>query len=171
MPDYDMVVQFDVQSLGGCFQFARHLDVGPRWLGIATWMVMDRDQRSGVESQGTLQDLARVDGRVIDRAALLHLVGDEIVLGIKKQDSKLFDLLLNHCRLQVGDQRLPVAEHRPAAHLGSGHAARDLADQAKHGDVAARQSECAKLRRFRCDDMANAGKVLQESRSSCAILR
>ena len=132
---------------------------------------MDSDESGGVKDQGALQDLARVDGRVIDGAVLLHLVGDEIVLGIKKQDSKLFDLLVSHCRLQVGDQRLPIAEDGTAAYLGSGHAARDLADKAKGGDVAACQSECAKLRRFGCDDMANAGKVLQEGRGTRGSLR
>jgi hypothetical protein len=127
---------------------------------------MDSDESGGVKDQGALQDLARVDGRVIDRAALLHLVGDEIVLGIKKQDSEVLDLVVGHCRLQVSDQRLPVAEYRPAAHLGSGHAAGDLADQAKRGDVASRQAEGAKLRRFGSDDVTDAGKVLQECRGA-----
>ena len=135
MPDHDVVVQLNFESLAGCFQFARHLDVGPGRLGIATGMIVHRDERSGVEDQGTLQDLARVNGRVIDGAALLHLVGDEIVLAVKEQDSKLFDLLVGHCSLQVGDQRLPIAEHRAASHFGSGHATCDFPHQAEDGDV------------------------------------
>ena len=89
---------------------------------------------------------------------------------VSRQDTELLYLLAGHCRLQVGDQRLPVTEHRTPAHLGSGHAARDFADKPKRGDVAARQAEGAKLRRFGCDDMANAQKVLQKGRSSCASL-
>lgn len=171
VPDHDVVVQLNFESPGGRLQFSRHLDVGPGRFGIATWMIMDRDQRSGVESQGTLQDLTWVNRRVIDRATLLHLVGDEIVLGIKKQDSKLLDLLVSHGRLQVGNERLPIAQHGPPAHFCFGHAARDFPDKPKRSDVTSRQSECAKLRQFGGDDMANARKVLQESRSSCATLR
>ena len=90
---------------------------------------------------------------------------------VSRQDTELLYLLAGHCRLQVGDQRLPVGEHGTPAHLGSGHAARDLADKTKRSNVTARQSEGAKLRSFGCDDMANARKVLQECRSLFAPLR
>ena len=65
------------------------------------------------------------------------------VLAIKKRDSKLFDLLVRHRGLQVGDQRLPIAENGTAAHFGSGHATRDLVDKAQDGDVASTQTESA----------------------------
>ena len=48
MTDHDVVVQLDLDRLGSCFQFPRHLDVIPRRLGIAGWMVMDNDQSGGV---------------------------------------------------------------------------------------------------------------------------
>ena len=103
MPNHDMVVQFHLKSIGGCFQFAGCLDVLPRRLGIAGRMIVSDDERGGVEHQGTLHHFSRVDGRVIDRAALLHLIGDEIVLAVKEQYPKLLDLLVRHCSLQVGD--------------------------------------------------------------------
>lgn len=165
MPNHDMVVQLNIESLGSCFQFARHLDVGPRCLGVATGMIMDGNESRRVEDQGALQDLARVDRRVIDRATLLHLVGDQIVLLIEEQHAKLLDLLASHGRLQVGNERLPVAQHGPSAYFCFGHAARDLPDKPEQGDVVSRQSEGAKLRCFGRDDMAYAGKMLQEDRS------
>jgi hypothetical protein len=57
----------------------------------------------------------------------------------------LLDLLVSHCRLQVGDQRRPIAEQGTAAHFGPGHAAGDLSDKAQDSDVASAQTECAKL--------------------------
>jgi hypothetical protein len=41
MTDHDVVVQLNLKSLRSCFQFARHLDVGPGRLGIAGRMIMD----------------------------------------------------------------------------------------------------------------------------------
>ena len=79
-----MVVQFNLKSIGGCLQFARSLDVFPGRLGIAGRMIVDNNESGGVEDQGALHNLSRVNGRVINRAALLHLVGDEIVPAVKE---------------------------------------------------------------------------------------
>jgi hypothetical protein len=46
---------------------------------------------------------------VTNRAALLHLVGDEFCSCDQEQDSKLFDLFVRHCSLQVGDQMRIIA--------------------------------------------------------------
>src|SRR5262249_40972012 len=116
-----------------------------RRLGIPGWMIMRDDQSGGVEDQGTLHNFSRVNRRVTNSAALLDLVGDEIVLAIKEQDSKLLDLLVRHCSLQVADQRLPIAEHRAASHFGSGHPTCDFPHQTEDGDVMSGQSECTKL--------------------------
>jgi hypothetical protein len=45
---------------------------------------MGDDERGGIQDQCSLHHLPRVHGRVTDRAALLHLIGDEIVLAIEK---------------------------------------------------------------------------------------
>ena len=82
--DHDMVVQLYLKSFGGCLQFTRRLDVVPGRLGIARRMIMDNDESRRVEDQGALHDFSRVNGRMINRTALLHLVGDEIVLAVKK---------------------------------------------------------------------------------------
>src|SRR5437660_12056994 len=102
-------------------------------------MIVRNDEGGGVEDQGTLHNFSRVNGRVINGTALLHLVGDEIVLAVKEQDSKLFNLLVRHCSLQVSDQRLPIVEHGAASHFGSGHATCDFPHQAEDGDVVSGQ--------------------------------
>jgi hypothetical protein len=48
----------------------------------------------------------------------------------------LLDLLVPHCRLQVGDQCLPIVEDGTATYFGFGHAAREFVDKAQGGDVA-----------------------------------
>ena len=50
-------------------QFGRHVDVGPRRLGLAAWMVVDEDHCLGVMPQGCIDQLSHTDGRLVDRAA------------------------------------------------------------------------------------------------------
>ena len=45
VPDHEMVVQFNLESVGGCFQFTRRLDVFAGRLGIAGRVIMDNDER------------------------------------------------------------------------------------------------------------------------------
>ena len=40
--------------------------------------------------QRALDDLARIDGRVIDRALALHFIGDEDVLAVEEQHAEFF---------------------------------------------------------------------------------
>jgi hypothetical protein len=47
-------------------------------------MIVRNNESGGVEDQGALHNLSWVNGRVINRAALLHLVGDEIVLAVEE---------------------------------------------------------------------------------------
>jgi hypothetical protein len=101
VPDHDMVVQCDLESARRFLQSACHLDVLPGRLGIAGRMIVHDDQSGSVEDERTLHHFARIHRRVIDRPALLHLVGNYGVLTIKKQHPKLLDLLVGHRRLQV----------------------------------------------------------------------
>jgi hypothetical protein len=52
------------------------------------------DQRRGVENQRALHHLTGINRRMIDCAALLYFVGNEVVLAIQEQDSELLDLLV-----------------------------------------------------------------------------
>jgi hypothetical protein len=44
-----------------------------------------QDQRRGIQFESPLDDLARIDRRVIDRAALLPFMLDQFVLAIEEQ--------------------------------------------------------------------------------------
>ena len=50
---------------------------------------MHQDDRGGGQFERALDDLARVDRRVVDGADLLQLVGDELVALVEKQHAEL----------------------------------------------------------------------------------
>ena len=43
-----MIVERNRHQRQRCLQFGRHVDVGPRRLGLAAWMVVDEDHCLGV---------------------------------------------------------------------------------------------------------------------------
>ena len=66
----------DAQRLAGIPDPRGHLDVGLAGRRIAGGVVVDEDQRRGVQLERPLDHLARVDRHVIDGAARLFLVRD-----------------------------------------------------------------------------------------------
>lgn len=73
---------------------------------------MHQHNRRRGQLQRALYDLARVNGRVIDGALLLHLIRDELVLLVEKQDPKLLAVLIALGRAQVFElstTRVPAA--------------------------------------------------------------
>ena len=65
------------------------------------WTRMMRGRRM---LQRALDDLARIDRRVVDGALLLHLVGDQPVLLVEKEDAELLVVLERHRRAAIVDQ-------------------------------------------------------------------
>ncbi len=53
---------------------------------------MHQDQRRSAQLERALDHLAGIDRRVIDRAALLLLVGDQRVLAVEEQEMELPEL-------------------------------------------------------------------------------
>src|SRR5260370_41301422 len=78
-------------------------------------------------SASALDDLARIDRRVVDGAALLDLVGDQHVLAVEEEDAELFGLLVRQGDVAVVDELLPVGQHRHVLDLALGQSPADLA--------------------------------------------
>ena len=74
-----MVVDGDAQGAAGLDDLAGHVDVGGRWRRVARRMVVYQDHGAGRQLERAAHDLARIDRRVIDGAAVQGLVGDELV--------------------------------------------------------------------------------------------
>src|SRR5690349_17812018 len=69
--DDEVIVDCDAERLGGGANLLGHLDVVARRLGIARWVIVHEDEGARLVVQGALHHLARIDRRVVDRAALL----------------------------------------------------------------------------------------------------
>lgn len=51
---------------------------------------------------------------MVHGAAVHHLVGDQLVLGVEEQDAELFARLVAQGLAHIGEQRRPGGDHRPA---------------------------------------------------------
>ena len=78
--DNDVIVNLNSQFLGRLHDPVRHFYIGAGGGGVARGMIMDENDGTGRKLQSPLDNFARVNRRVIDRAFLLHLIGDEQVL-------------------------------------------------------------------------------------------
>ena len=73
-PNDQMVVQDHAECGGGFLDVLGYGDVGLGRGRVAGGMVVQQNQCRGAEIERTLDDLARVDRCVVDRAALLALI-------------------------------------------------------------------------------------------------
>jgi hypothetical protein len=117
-------MQRDGEHGGGFLHHPRHLDVGPARARVARGVVVAEDQGGGVHLQRALDHLARIDGRVVHRAARLRLVGDQAVLAVEVEDAEHLRLLPRHGGGEVFDQPVPGVEDGALHHLRAGHAER-----------------------------------------------
>jgi len=70
-------------------------------------VIVHEDQRRGRQFQRALDDFARIDGRVIDRAGLLQLVDDQLIALVEEQDAKLLLLGEGHGGAAIIDYARP----------------------------------------------------------------
>jgi hypothetical protein len=84
-PNHEMIVNVDPQGFGGGHDLPRHLDIGARRRRIAARVIVHKDDGRGGELQRSLDDLARVNRRVINRSVALDFISDERVFPIEKQ--------------------------------------------------------------------------------------
>lgn len=92
--DDKMIVNLNLEELRGLHNLARHLDVGARRLWIPRRVIVDEDDGCGRNLQSPANNLARVDGRVVDRAMGHKFVAKEPVAFIEEQGAELFTGLL-----------------------------------------------------------------------------
>src|SRR5215204_4686771 len=76
-------------------------------VGSPEGVVVDEDESGRRKLKRPLHDLARIDGRVVDRAGLLHLVRDQRVALIEKQQPELLLFSERHCGAAVVEHRAP----------------------------------------------------------------
>src|SRR5690349_9039806 len=74
---------------------------------VARGVVVHQDQGRRLEFERAFDDLAGVDRRMIDRAALLALMLDQHVLAVEEQNMEFLDLAVRDLRGAVIDQLVP----------------------------------------------------------------
>ena len=89
--DDEVIVQGDADRCRGS-RMLGHRDIGVGWGRVARGMVVHQDDRRGVQFERALHHLARIDRRVVDRAALLALMGDQRVLAVEEEKVELPEL-------------------------------------------------------------------------------
>src|SRR5690606_17513285 len=106
-PHDNVIVDRDAQGARGLDDLLRHLDVGARRGGIAGWVVVHQHQGGCRKLERSLHHLAHIDGRMVDGAFLLDLVGDELIALVEKENAELLPRLESHGRAAVGDDLIP----------------------------------------------------------------
>src|SRR5690606_2572888 len=110
--DDDVIVDRDAQRLRGRNDHLRHVDVRARWGRIARWMIVHQDQGRRRKLERAFHNLAHIDGRVIDGAFLLHLVGDQLVFLVEEEDAETLPLIEALGSAAVVEDGVPRPEHR-----------------------------------------------------------
>ena len=78
---------------------------------------MQQDDGRGVQVERALDHFPWVEQCVVDGAALLHFVGDQLVLTVEEQNSGLLLRFVSHCRLAIGKHLIPRADDLPVHYL------------------------------------------------------
>ena len=100
--DHDVIMDRNAELLSCVDDAPCHFDIGERRCRIARRMIVDEHDGACRKLERPLDHLARIDRGVIDSSLLLHLIGNELVLAIEKQDPELRD-------------RIEFIEARPAS--------------------------------------------------------
>jgi hypothetical protein len=95
---------------------------------------MYEDQSGGLELERSFDDLASVDRRMIDGAALLALMSDQHVFAVEKEDVKFLDFAVSDLRVAAIDQLVPGIDDRPPFQFRSQHPQPRLARRFERGN-------------------------------------
>ena len=115
-PDDDVVMQRQAEVFAALLDLLGHAEIGLRRGRIARGVVVDQDQRTGVQHQGPLDHFTRVDRDVVHRADRHLLIRDDAVFAIKVEDMEPLDRSTNGQRAII-THRLPAADDRVLAEV------------------------------------------------------
>lgn len=78
-------------------------------------MIVDQDQRAGVNIESTPKDLAWIDRKAAHGSACDDFIGEQPIAPIEEHHAQLLDPQVGHRGDQIIDQRLVGPGDRPAA--------------------------------------------------------
>src|SRR5690554_482959 len=107
----DVIVQRDAERPGDVVDVLGHAHIGGRGRRVTRGVIVHQDDGGSGEFERAADHLARIDGGVIDGAGLLHLIGDQPVFLVQKQNAELLDALIGHLAVAVLDQLRPGRQY------------------------------------------------------------
>ena len=126
LADDEVIEDADVDEGERALQRLGQELVGARRLGGARRMVVRQDHRRGAELERALDDLARIDARLRQRAAEHLLEAQQPALRVEEEDGEDLVLAAAELQLQVLLDLGRRIEERPRRELGGDRAAREL---------------------------------------------
>ena len=84
----DMIEDIDPERVGERLESLRRANVRVARPRIAARVIMDNNERAGIELERAAKDRAGINGELAQRPSLQLFIGDEPVRGIEKQDAK-----------------------------------------------------------------------------------
>ena len=87
--DDQVVVDRQVEALAGLHQGPGQFLVGGGRLQVAAGVVVHQNEAGGLVFQGQLQDLPGIDHRLVHRAFLDDLLGDDFILAVEEDHPEL----------------------------------------------------------------------------------
>ncbi len=82
--DDDVIMHLHGHTAGGGDNLPGHFNIGLRRGGVATGVIMQQNDRGCGMFKRAFYHLARINGRVIYRAALHHLIRNQRMAAIEK---------------------------------------------------------------------------------------
>ena len=105
--DDDMIMDGNAKGLGGGNDIPGDGDVGLAGGGIAAGVVVDNDYGAGAQFQGAFDDLAGVDGGLVDGAVLMDLVGNQGTAIVEEQQMQALCFFECVTGMAVGQDLFP----------------------------------------------------------------
>ena len=129
--DQEMIEQLDIEWRAGFLHARRQLDVFLTGMSGATGMVVEKEQTLGIEFQGSLYEVAWVDGGAVD-GTLEHDLGCHVaVLLVGKDGTETLRASALQKQAQIGLNLVGLIEHRLSGQIGGEISGFHLPDQGK----------------------------------------
>jgi len=118
----DVIMDGNAQWRARIDNFAGHVDISTRRRGVTGWVVMQENDRRCRQFQRAFDNFAGVDGRMINRASLLNLVGNQHIFLVEKEDAELLASFIGHGRAAIFHHGRPGRQDGSIDQLSLQHA-------------------------------------------------
>ena len=124
---------------------------------------MHQDQGRRTYFQGPFDDLAGIDGGMIDRATLLHFILDQSIAPVQKHYAKGFREVMAHGGTAIADQCRPRTEDRSLQQLRPAKMQGGGLRCFQGGDCGLTQARILQGADFGCENTGQTAKLVNQA--------